>query len=165
MSQTFIAKADLQALSVDQFLDMDLDAVQLLAPKKVLPTGVYLFTAGTADVIEMGENKLTGIAFNFKLTGLVELEDSKAALPEDIEWPVEAPVKCQLQDDRDGNGKRRLKTITEQYAARLNLKTASERIAVFEGMTGQLRLKVDTYARGKEEIEFNTVDIFSIIYN
>lgn len=167
MSQNiYIAKADLQDLSVDQFLEMDLDSVQLLAPKKVLPRGKYAFVTGAVDVVELGKDKNSGLALPFKLTGVVELSDSKAVLPEDIEWPIEVVVKCQLENDKDGNGKRRFRTLTEGYAAPRGLKTGNERMAAFEGMTGVLDLNVDTYERADgTTAEFNTINPFTVVYN
>lgn len=166
MSQNYISKADLQSLSVDQFLEIDLDHVQLLAPKKVLPAGKYAFVTGAIEVIEMGKDKNSGLQLPFNLTGAVELADSKAILPEDVEWPLTVAVNCQLENDKDGNGKRRFRTLTEGYAAPRGLKTGTERMAVFEGMTGVLDLQVDTYKRDDgTEVSYNTINPFTVVYN
>lgn len=166
MSQTYISKADLQTLSVDQFLDMDLENVQLLAPKKVLPRGKYAFVTGDIGVIEMGKDKNSGLGLPFQLTGVVELADSKAVLPEDIEWPLEVTVNCQLENDKDGNGKRRFRTLTEGFAAPRGLKTGTDRMAAFPGMTGVLDLNVDSYERADGTVaEYNTINPFTIVYN
>lgn len=164
--RTYIAKADLQSMGMDDFLDMDLDAVQLLAPKKVLPRGKYAFVGGTVDVVEIGQDKNSGIALPFKLTGLIEMLNPEDTLPEDIEWPIDVVVNCQLENDKDGNGKRRLRTLTEGYAVPNGLKTGAERIARFEGMTGVLELNVETYTRSDKSVAtYNSINPFTVIYN
>lgn len=160
----FKTAKELDELTAEELLGLELDSLADVEELKNLPNGLYRFSVKECGTDNVGQEEKLAIVTDFEITEVVELDN-----PDEAEEVGELPRAYKENyglETKSGFGTRVFATFFRELATRYECKTVAELVEQVAGSTGTCYMKTRKMkSRDGESFERNQWDPKTVTFD